>query len=41
MGVEHAILLMKYLLETVIPDIPFWVKKELEKYKIYNQEYKK
>jgi anoctamin-10 len=34
--VEHVILLIKYVLETLMPDVPGWVEKELKKYKLDN-----
>lgn len=32
---EHVILLIKYLLEIVIPDVPYWVETELKRYQFY------
>lgn len=31
-AVEHVILLIKFALEIVIPDVPYWVERELKRY---------
>lgn len=31
-AIEHVLILIKYILDVVIPDSPYWVEKELRKY---------
>ena len=37
---EHIILLIKYLLETIIPDMPGWVERELERCEFLSKKQK-
>lgn len=34
---EHIILLIKYILEITIPDIPAWVERELKRYDFFEK----
>jgi anoctamin-10 len=35
---EHVILLIKYILEIAIPDVPAWVERELKRYEFYEKK---
>lgn len=40
LAIEHTLICVKYALESIIPDVPYWVHREIKRYQFIEEQEK-